>query len=632
MSEGFACTWRKRRACTRCRKIKVRCEYDSPDTVRCTRCVRAGVHCQVPEFGGSKASSRQTNGHGHGHRRPSQLAEEASSPIVTSLPKISDLVVPTSPPSSLLGGSPPKYGDEDRASRIARLQKVRDDVERELRTLQGAGGDKNKINCVEGAINQGLLTEQEARNLYAMFSTHAANALTFGPDILVDFNDMKRFQPVLSLAIITASACCTRGSSVDQMIQYLDRVICDLLFTIQAPSCEIVRALIVMCVYIHPNPGSKAPMYVLLALSLCAAMDPGSAKDVEVLLNVNVPSAERDIARGKMDTYIDLYLCLMPLALGAQRLQLLRMLPMCYKYCDVLVKMGSQRDMITAHTLNLIFAGTECLETMVIMGDSPGMMVSAVKASLDHHHSRLADVAKQVALVNSMAEGHVDARIKARVYAFTACYRVIAINLYEISLGFLAKKPRTTLETKDELMFLQEIIDQLITLCVDDVEAQVEMASSHGLLSKYLYFRPLHDCASLMRIYYFMRALHGNECTNREKKIGVLKSTINDGLEKIKSLFPRWMNTYTGSHMVQVTTKVEKWWLDHCELIPTTAQEWEWYVARSPVQLLRHILSDGDKQVKPGYVGLEDQDQYFDQSFVVQIGHLLNFPEESKSN
>uniref|UniRef100_A0A060T7A2 ARAD1D01694p n=1 Tax=Blastobotrys adeninivorans TaxID=409370 RepID=A0A060T7A2_BLAAD len=627
MSEGFACTWRKRRACTRCRKIKVRCEYDSPDTVRCTRCVRAGVHCQVPDFGGSKASSRQTNG----HRRPSQLAEEVSSPIVTSLPKISDLVIPTSPPKSLLGVSPPNSGEEDRASRIARLQKVRDDVERELRTLQSAEGDKNKINCVDGAINQGLLTEQEARNLYAMFSTHAANTLMFGPEILVDFNDMKRFQPVLSLAIITASACCTRGSSVDQLIQYLDRVICDLLFTMQAPSCEIVRALIVMCVYIHPNPGSKAPMYVLLALSLCAALDPGSSKDIEVLLDVNRHSAERDIARGKMDTYIDLYLCLMPLALGAQRLQLLRMLPMCYKYCDVLVQMGSQRDLITAHTLNLMFAGTECLETMAILGDSPGMMVSAVKSSLDHHHSRLADLAKQVTLVRSMAEGHVDARIKARVYAFTACYRVIVINLYEISLGFLAKKPRATLESKDELMFLQEIIDQLVTVCVDDIVDQVEIASAHGLLSKYLYFRPLHDCASLMRIYYFMRALHGSKCPKREQKIEFLKGTINDGLGKIKSLFPRWMNTYTGSHMVQVTTKVEKWWQDHCELIPTTAQEWECYVARTPIQLLRHVISDGDKQMKPGYVGLMDQDQYFDQSFVVQIGHLLNFPEDSSS-
>lgn len=46
-SANFAEKWRKRQACDRCRRIKVRCEYEGLDNDSCKRCTKAGAHCVI---------------------------------------------------------------------------------------------------------------------------------------------------------------------------------------------------------------------------------------------------------------------------------------------------------------------------------------------------------------------------------------------------------------------------------------------------------------------------------------------------------------------------------------------------------------------------------------------------------
>jgi hypothetical protein len=54
----FADTWRRRHACQRCRKSKVRCEYDSPGSIICKRCTKAGVEC-VKEYGPERDPNKE---------------------------------------------------------------------------------------------------------------------------------------------------------------------------------------------------------------------------------------------------------------------------------------------------------------------------------------------------------------------------------------------------------------------------------------------------------------------------------------------------------------------------------------------------------------------------------------------
>lgn len=46
-STNFAEKWRKRQACDRCRRIKVRCEYEGLDNDSCKRCTKAGAQCVI---------------------------------------------------------------------------------------------------------------------------------------------------------------------------------------------------------------------------------------------------------------------------------------------------------------------------------------------------------------------------------------------------------------------------------------------------------------------------------------------------------------------------------------------------------------------------------------------------------
>lgn len=61
-SANFAEKWRKRQACDRCRRIKVRCEYEGLDNDSCKRCTKAGAQCVIstsPRENGSENEPRK---------------------------------------------------------------------------------------------------------------------------------------------------------------------------------------------------------------------------------------------------------------------------------------------------------------------------------------------------------------------------------------------------------------------------------------------------------------------------------------------------------------------------------------------------------------------------------------------
>jgi hypothetical protein len=221
---NFAETWRRRRACKRCRKIKVRCEYDSPGSITCKRCTKAGVECvvehekehgtgRVPEEGPSNGFCNQTTAQEHAR-----------------LARVKDLettIASAKRELSALRGPEPAEQTE---------------------SLNGFGVGPKTVqvdNAVKGAIELGLITEADARRYFEMaLENSVLRYVPFGSSIINDFDRCCEEQSLVALAVVLGIAGFNTLEGVAELQNYFDSAFAERTFVQTSLSIDSIRALV----------------------------------------------------------------------------------------------------------------------------------------------------------------------------------------------------------------------------------------------------------------------------------------------------------------------------------------------------------------------------------------------------
>lgn len=200
-SASFAEKWRKRQACDRCRRIKVRCEYDSLDNPSCRRCSKAKVDCTIT----TPASSNTNNGEDSTNQRKSRKRPNNDTAAAGNNPTKKSSVGKYAWVERLKLHNEPIQTSDERNDKVAELKSIISDSWVEIHRLEKlkvveSGGSMREIkdyshskllsddplspkfeeipekphadslyrekNCVKAAIKARILSAQDARYYY----------------------------------------------------------------------------------------------------------------------------------------------------------------------------------------------------------------------------------------------------------------------------------------------------------------------------------------------------------------------------------------------------------------------------------------------------------------------------------
>uniref|UniRef100_A0A060T885 ARAD1D01672p n=1 Tax=Blastobotrys adeninivorans TaxID=409370 RepID=A0A060T885_BLAAD len=261
MSAEFAENWRRRRACERCRRTKVRCEYESPIATSCIRCTKAGAVCETTTPNGEKApqSSLSSRSSCSG---PDRSGSSSDSPTSTAS-RIADLE------ATIVGAR-------------NELRKLRGETEAPSSTCEWADAVKVR-NVVDSAVSVGLLTHADARILYDQFVDSATLCLPQCWKVPKSLDDAVNKHPILALAMITALACARGYQSSQSLVSFVESAILDRLYVVVDPSLELLQAIVVLILYVQPMPIRKMGIYLTTLISLTTLLDLGSDDDIATI-------------------------------------------------------------------------------------------------------------------------------------------------------------------------------------------------------------------------------------------------------------------------------------------------------------------------------------------------------------
>lgn len=629
--EFFADTWRKRRACGRCRRIKVRCEFDNPSTNSCKRCLKAGTECITPrrqggygqeagEYGpyycteDSNKRSLEERENYQDSWREQQIKRARRNTIADSYPiimqaeyetertvqdpmtpnftstvryntnntveshnktTVNKLVPPrplnsnnnnnsiTSPPLSppaitqILsrngngnGGEREEFinGEENRTKPISDF-----DVWRP--------GELRRSDCVQTAVSYGLITRPEIEHYYNRFVREMSTLLPFGVDAKDDIVEMEREQPLLVLSIVVACAASVGQDPMEHLILFIDRVICERLFILGEPSLEIVRSLVVLCVFCEPKPGTKFSIYMLTGLSCTIGLGLGAPEDTKFLLTSNNISSETArLVRQRLEMFLSVYFCVATVVLGTNKIAMLKVLSDTYSCTDVLFSTGDEVDRLAANTLRLLHIGVEGLQAFKAnqFGIIGGALSStAVKAFLDSYKDRLTAVASNVGLTmidvqrgkQQQQQDSNNVSGEDKLYnitgTFWSFYSQLMLELNETALNQLLFCKGTpdpdvlTTVARDLAVAAHQIVDRFVNTSPQPITSP-----------NYRYFRPLHALSALVRARMILWSLGARvDFLNVEERFKQVKEACMS-----KSII-----SYTGNHTLKLLSQIEKW-------------------------------------------------------------------------
>lgn len=261
MSAEFAENWRRRRACERCRRTKVRCEYESPIATSCIRCTKAGAVCETTAPNGEKVAQSSTSSRSSysGPDRPGSLSDSPSS----NASRIADLE------AAIVGAR-------------NELRKLRGETEAPSGTSEWADAVKVR-NVVESAVSVGLLTHADARILYDQFVDSAVVCLPQCWKIPKNLDDAVNKHPILALSMIAALACARGCQSSQSLVSFVESAILDRLYVVVDPSLEILQSIVLLILYVQPMPIRKMGIYLTTLISVTTLLDLGSDNDIATI-------------------------------------------------------------------------------------------------------------------------------------------------------------------------------------------------------------------------------------------------------------------------------------------------------------------------------------------------------------
>lgn len=505
------------------------------------------------------------------------LRGDASNPFTTSCPLIVSEGSISSPPMSPPSSRPRPMSDLD-LWRPAELRRP---------------------DCVATAVSYGLVTRGEIEYFYTRFVTEISPFLPFGIDTHESVAEMERSQPLLTLAMVVACAASVGPDPMEHLVSFIDRVISERLFILGAPSLEIVRTLVVLCVFCQPNPGTKFSVYMLMGISCTIGLGLGSSDDVKMLMNCKQISADvARITRQRIQTFLSVYFSVAPVAVGTNKLRLLQMLSDTYHCCDILLSTGDDVDRLAAYTLRLLSVGIEGLRAL--SGNRGDLSPPAVKLCLESYKDRLNAISSSLHMLDP--QDQECSKIKNISFTFMSFHTQLLMEFNEGALNQLVFC--TTTPQSD---MLSSILGEVSSAAQKIIDKFIEACPSAVLFPKYMYFRPLHALMALVRARLIMWALNGS-----------MDLQIEERYERVKHACISKSNTYTGKHMLNLLQRVERWMA--LKLKPSTNGD-STNIEPTPNELLRRVIKSLLMAVRTGHTGSEHgvrhafADEYFIRNF-----------------
>lgn len=479
---NFADTWRRRRACQRCRKIKVRCEYESPGSFTCKRCTKAGVECVVEH--------EKDHGPGRGPDEVgnNEFCNHSASQEHARLARVKELEMTVASAklelSALKGSEPPGEPDSLNGVGIG------------TRTIQGD-------NAVKGAIELGLITEEDARRYFEMALENSVLLyVPFGSSITKDFDRCCEEQSLVALAIIIGIAGFNTLEGVSELQSYFDSAFADRNFVQAALSVDSLRALLVIGLFVQAWPPIKVSFYITTAISIATTLTLGDEKDITDIHNSPAGSEEWDMARQRLQMLLSLHLCTIAISINADNNQFFAMLPVSPACYDALHIHGYREDRILVQTVKMLLAGKGAIESMTNF-NSYKQSSTNIKRMLDDEKKKLSEMVDSTTyLLTAEERQKTDCWAMTPFLAFDAQMR-LALN--EAALNKLVF--RDDGEPEDRCIVMT-VINEIISTCRFMIDGFVHLINRNVMLPKYVYVRSAQAVVALARIAMILRGLN----------------------------------------------------------------------------------------------------------------------------
>ncbi|KAA8916671.1 hypothetical protein TRICI_001169 [Trichomonascus ciferrii] len=473
----FADTWRRRHACQKCRKSKVRCEYDIPGSVTCKRCTKAGVKCIVDHDNEQSAGGF-----------PGAIANRSSAE------------------------------ENARLARIRELENTFANVKLELSALKGTepaeqtnssngigvGSNSMQVdNVVQGAVDLGLIIATDARRYFEMALENSVLLyVPFGSSIVQDFDRCCEEQPLVALAIILGIAGFNMLEGVAKLQNYFDTVFAERAFVQSSLSLDAIRALLILCLFVQPWPSIKINFYLTTAISIATTLTLGDEKDITDIHNSPVESEEWDTARQRLQMLMSLHLCAIAIAINTDNSQFFSMLPVSSTCYDALHMHGYREDKLLVQTVKMLLVGKASIASMTNF-DSYKQSSSNIQRRLDNEKKKLGEMLDSTTYLLTPEE-----RQKTDCWAITPFLAFdfqMRLALNEAALNKLIFRDDGEPEDRGIVM---NVVNEIISICRFMIDGFVNLINRNVMVPKYVYVRSAQAVVALARVSMILRGLN----------------------------------------------------------------------------------------------------------------------------
>ena len=433
----------------------------------------------------------------------------------------------------------------------------------------GAGRD-----YVQEAVQQGLLTLQEAHYFYKAFITDMTSFVPFPIDQELSLDEAVENTPVFAITLVLVCGCTDPGiapSTAARFERYLERILADEIFVLKNVNLELVRSLIVIANFLKYGPGSLASLSIMSMLFFAYMIDLGSNQEAKKLIeytrqrqqqqdtngNVDekktdiVPEQEIERVRERCQTFLAVYSLFASMCVGGSKLRWLKMLPSCQFTANALFLGGREMDRRMVYLARLCRAGHESIQALYgvlctnnPMQDSPNkdatsmgptrIPFSTIKSQIDvskrklQHIMTTIEMDTGVVLNEDKAKNSNNADKSLVLCSYRTIHYQFLLFLNELGMNHLSL---TTIpgEAVHDPVIIKSFAYEIISICGQLIDMFVSLTSTYSRLPTHMFVRPTQALCTLIRLRLVLWSLG-------MANVGI---DVDGSFEKIKSAWYR---------------------------------------------------------------------------------------------
>lgn len=522
----FAENWRKRRSCVRCRRIKVRCDYDSPLTTTCRRCTKAGVVCEQTTL----KRSHNDNSNDSGMKRSKQDHEDSRESDLKRLAELERLI----------------KNSQIEADQVRQKLNIDDDDTAGNKLIPPFPSSDNE-DYLQAVMDKGYCDYNMAEEAYqkiqkSMFFGGVESSTNF----YLTLEEQRVNDPLLTITMVTAAFCChlPPGVKLRPMIKYLEKIVMDKLYHQGQLNLKIIRTLMLMTYYIQSSPQIKAVLNILLGVMITLFLELGSEEEVNKLLAPDIDTRATTQIMDRIRLLITVSASALTMAANSSLLHLKNIIPPTLNTCEnVLLEKGTNIDKIGVYYTKLVYNFVEGLQTLT-GSHIKGQPVRFIRNTLDAYKKRTDDYLKLMDYhIKPLGEEPNSPR--NLVYQ-TSCAQ-FQISLNECGLNQMMFFAEDEPSNDILLLYSQEIVSRCQYL--NNKFVDISKRHKYYYYPQYMYFRPLKSLTALIRI----RLLMWSKSIN-------LQVDIREELNKVRNAWENIsIDSYSAQQMHDRLQSVEKW-------------------------------------------------------------------------